>query len=108
MGASGNGKSVTRGIWGIGYVTGPVRDEVLLQFDEIEYWLDENARLAVTNSVDVDIRLFDYAFSEGELKAAGIDDLEVQVQRQGSNPSWISKDQLARLEVTATCMTGIR
>lgn len=33
-----------------------------------------------------------------ELVAAGITDLEVQIQAQTSNPSWVSKEQLVRLE----------
>lgn len=51
---SGNGRRVARGIWGIGYVTGLVQD----------------ARLAVTNSIDVDIPLFDTPVTDAELRAA--------------------------------------
>jgi len=97
---AGDGRLMTRGIWGIGWVTAPVHDEVPTSLGpgEINYWSNEAARLAVTNSVDVDIPLFKTAVSDADLKAAGIDDLEVQFQAQGSNPSWISRDQLARLQ----------
>ncbi|MGY1829061.1 DUF3883 domain-containing protein [Geodermatophilus sp. SYSU D01180] len=70
------GKRMPRGIWGLGHVTGPARDGV----------------------VDVDIPLLTTPITHAELEAAGIGDLEVQVQKQGPNPSWVSKEQLARLE----------
>jgi uncharacterized protein DUF3883 len=98
--ASGNGRRMARGIWGTGYVTGLVQDAIphAADADEVGYWLNEEARLAVTNSIDVDIPLFDTPVTDAELRAAGVDDLEVQRQPQGSNPSWVSKAQLARLE----------
>jgi hypothetical protein len=96
--------STERGIWGTGYIVGEAHD---VPSDEVDgddadgddtgYWLSEKARLAVTNGIDVDIPLFDAVISDSELRAAGIDDLEVQRMPQGSNPSWISKEQLARL-----------
>jgi hypothetical protein len=97
---SGDSRLMTRGIWGTGWVTEPVHDELpeSLQPGDIDYWTSEAARLAVTNSVGVDIPLFETAVSDADLKAAGIIDLEVQLQHNGSNPSWISKDQLAALQ----------
>lgn len=91
---------MARGIWGLGYVTGYVRDEVpqALKPDEFDYWLDEAARLGVTREVEINIPLLEQPITDVELRSAGIDDLEVQVQYQGSNPSWVSKDQLHRLE----------
>ncbi|WP_157559572.1 hypothetical protein [Nocardioides sp. Soil777] len=34
---------------------------------------------------------------EEEIRSAGVDDLEVLRQPQGSNPSWVSKDQLSAI-----------
>src|SRR3712207_702602 len=44
--ASGNGKRIARGIWGLGYVTGPVEDRVPEDLDpeDYGYWLDTAAR----------------------------------------------------------------
>jgi hypothetical protein len=97
---SGNGRRMARGIWGVGHVTSYVQDKVpdAADADEDRYWLRKEARLAIANSIGVDIPLFRTPLADAALKAAGIDDLEVQRQPQGSNPSWISREQLARLE----------
>ena len=96
---SGNGRIMTRGIWGIGHVTDYVQDSVPedLQKGDINYWKDEEARLAVELSIPVDVPLFDEAVSVFDLQAAGIVTLEVQRLARGSNPSWVSKEQLAAL-----------
>jgi hypothetical protein len=73
---SGDGRRTTRGVWGVGRVTGPVED----------------------GAVPLDLPLLPEPIAAGELLAAGIDDLEVQRMPQGSNPSWVSADQLAALE----------
>ncbi len=54
------GKRMARGIWGLGRVVRPARDGV----------------------VDVDIPLFKTPITNAELEAAGIYDLEVQLQKQ--------------------------
>jgi hypothetical protein len=97
---TGDGKKLTRGIWGVGYVTGMVEDEPPREPDayEIDYWIDAEARAAVEHMVPVDIPLLPSAIRAIDIEAAGLDDLEVFRQPQGSNPSWLSKDQLARLE----------
>jgi hypothetical protein len=97
---SGDGRKMTRGIWGLGWVTDYVQDvvHVELEPDEDTFWHNEADRLAVTNDIALDIPLFDEALSDADLRAAGIDDLEVQKQAQGSNPSWVSKDQLHEIE----------
>jgi hypothetical protein len=96
---SGNSRRMTRGIWGVGRVTGAVEPEDHDgYFSDLGYWLDRDAREAVELFVPVDIALFDEAVSAEDIKAAGIDDLEVFRSAQGSNPSWVSKDQLKRLE----------
>jgi hypothetical protein len=97
---SGNGKVMARGIWGVGWVTGYVQDTVYEELDpgEETFWYSEADRLAVTNDIDLDIPLFDAALSAEQIIAAGLTDLEVLEIAQMSNPSWVSKDQLARLE----------
>jgi hypothetical protein len=75
---SGNGRRMTRGIWGLGHVTGPV---------------EVAGKLAVPVAIDV----LEEPLPAGEILAAGITDLEVHRMPQGSNPSWVSKEQLARL-----------
>ena len=78
---SGNGRLLVRGIWGAGFVTAP-------------------ARPAATGglTVAVDIPLLTAAVTDEELRAQGIDDLEVQLQPMGSNPSWVSKADYSRLQ----------
>lgn len=95
---SGNSRRIQRGIWGIGYVTSDVHPNAPGDDDEPHYWLDETSHSAATMSVSVDIPLWAEPITDTELKAAGIDDLEVQRQPQMSNPSWISVEQLIRLE----------
>jgi hypothetical protein len=96
---SGNGRRMARGIWGIGRVKGEVEpnddDEY---FSDVNYWLDQDARNAVELFVPVHIPLFDQAVDARDLVGAGVTDLEVQRMPQGSNPSWVSRDQLERLE----------
>lgn len=91
----GTDKIYRRGIWGFGYVSGFAEDTVE---DEDGYWLNEDARYAAKYGIAVDIPLYTDAVTHEQLLASGIDDLEVQRQRQGKNPSWVSKDQLALLE----------
>ena len=100
---SGNGRRMTRGIWGVGWVTGYVHDTVHedLEPDADSYWHSEEERLAVTNDIDLNVPLFERGaeFSAEELVAVGIIDLEVQTQAQMSNPSCVTKEQLADIEV---------
>lgn len=76
---SGDGRVMSRGIWGLGHVTGAV-DEA-----------------AVEPSVPVDIPLWASALTDADLRVAGVDDLEVQRMPAGSNPSWMSKQQWDRI-----------
>lgn len=71
---------MARGVWGLGSVTGAVDETV------------------VEPSVPVDIPLFASALTDADLRAAGVDDLEVQRMPAGSNPSWVSKQQWDRIE----------
>jgi hypothetical protein len=77
---SGDGRAMARGIWGVGHVTGPVEETATEVF------------------VPVDIPLVAAPLTDADLRAAGVDDLEVQRMPAGSNPSWVSKEQLARIE----------
>ena len=85
---SGNGRRLTRGIWGVGQVAGRVRDD------------PGGVPSARSLQVPLDIRLFTRGaeLSSSELVEAGITDLEVQVQAHMSNPSWLSREQFARME----------
>ena len=71
---SGDGGTVPRGIWGVGWITGAADGEVPLH-----------------------IPLLREGLTDAELRAAGIDDLEVQKLAIGSNPSWVSTAQLERI-----------
>jgi hypothetical protein len=79
---SGDGRLLARGIWGAGRVTEPAR----------------RSAAAGALSVAVDIPVLTAGVTDRELRASGIDDLEVQLQPMGSNPSWVSKTQFARLQ----------
>jgi len=96
---SGNGKRMQRGIWGAGHVTGEVREDIPDDHlaDQIAYWLHHDARRAVALFVPVDLPLWDEPLPAAEILAAGIDDLEVQRMPAGSNPSWVSADQVRGL-----------
>ena len=95
---SGNGRLMARGIWGLGHVTAAVRDEPAGPApDRSSLWLDERTRRGVSHAVFVDIPLLDTPITDAELKSAAIDDLEVQRVPMGSNPSWLSKEQLSRV-----------
>lgn len=83
---SGDGRQVARGIWGLGWVTGPVRPMA-----------GERPGSAAKLEVPLDVPLLASGLPAEEIRAAGLTDLEVLRQPQGSNPSWVSKGQLAAL-----------
>lgn len=93
---SGPGRGdLVRGIWGLGHVLAeaePWTDT------EPGWWLDDAARQALRHRVEVDVPLLDQPLPATELRAAGITDLEVQRVPQMSNPSWVSRAQLAALD----------
>lgn len=93
---SGSGADgLARGIWGLGHVRGEA--EAWVDTDS-GWWLNDGSRRAVSSRVEVDIPLLDLPVTVAELRAAGIDDLEVLTVPQMANPSWVSKTQLAALE----------
>jgi predicted RNA-binding protein with PUA-like domain len=94
---AGSSNLMVRGIWGLGHVTRDAYDAVADDADDYGYWLDQDHADRVDNVVDVDLPILVTPVSDAELREAGIDALEVQLQPQGSNPSWISKEQLAQL-----------
>jgi hypothetical protein len=49
-------------------------------------------------SVPVDIRPVASTLTDADLRAAGVDDLEVQRMPAGSNPSWVSRRQWDLIE----------
>lgn len=94
MSGPGTG-GLVRGVWGLGHVVAeaePWTDE------ERGWWLDQTARQSVQMRVEVHVPLLDDPLPAAEIRAAGVSDLEVQRMPQGSNPSWVSRDQLAALE----------
>ena len=92
---SGDGRSgFPRGVWGLGAVLAPAEP---WHDAERGFWTDEGSRQGVRARVEVDIRLLDEPVTAVELRAAGVDDLEVQRQPFAANPSWVSTAQLARL-----------
>lgn len=93
---SGDGRRLARGIWGTGQVTGVVRrmlDPAGDDTDKLE--------------VPLHVGLLREGLSAERIKAAGVD-LEVFRVPQGSNPSWVSKEQLSALDgLLQTKVTGL-
>jgi hypothetical protein len=81
---SGRDERYERGIWASGRL-------------EEEPGVDKTVPVRLT-------RLAGGPLTDRELRGHGIDDLEVQRQPFGSNPSWVSADQLRRIvELQAEC-----
>jgi hypothetical protein len=86
---SGDGRTLSRGIWGVGWVIGPVPGTG-----------DPDPSPAGNRGrpeVPLHLPLASEVVSPERIRAAGAADLEVLVQPHGSNPSWISRTQLAAL-----------
>jgi len=64
-----------RGLWAVGEMTGPSDGD----------------------TVAVRLRPMSRPLTDSELRSRGIDDLEVQRQPMGSNPSWVSRRQWSRI-----------
>jgi len=92
---SGDGRQLTRGIWGSGYVLGVSGLRAATGCGDVTDMGTAGRHDRPTAAVHIPLR--PQAISDQALRANGINDLEVQVQPQGSNPSWISRHQLARL-----------
>lgn len=93
---SGSGAGgLPRGIWGLGHV---LAEAEAWTDTEQGWWRDDGSRQAVRGRVEVDIPLLDEPVTAAELRAAGLGDLEVLSVPQMSNPSWVSRTQLAALD----------
>lgn len=67
----------------------------LVEAGDIGYWRDEEARRAVEAFVPLHIPLWSASVGYRDILAEGITDLEVFFKLpQGSNPSWVSREQL--------------
>jgi hypothetical protein len=83
---SGRDRRYVRGIWARGRVTAPA------DRDEAEPGAAAGLRIGLELSVGTEPLVTD-----AELRAAGVDDLEVQRMPQGSNPSWVSGSALEQI-----------
>lgn len=93
---SGDGRQgFVRGIWGLGRVVAEAEpwSEATRGF-----WRAADGHHGIRARVEVDITLLREPVSDAQLRAAGVDDLEVQRQPFAANPSWVSNTQLAALE----------
>lgn len=89
---SGDGSSgFARGVWGLGRVLAEAEPWVE---EELGFWREADARHAVRSRVSVDVALLAEPVTDAELRASGVDDLEVQRQPFAANPSWVSLEQL--------------
>lgn len=95
---SGGGRRMARGIWGVGWVRGPVRDVDPEDGTAAGYWVHHGARRAVRLAVPLWVPVLDQPVTVEEVRGAGLGDLEVLRMPQGANPSWVSREQLAVLE----------
>ena len=93
---SGAGRDgLTRGVWGLGHTLAEVEPWVETSQG---YWRSAAASHAVRERVEIDVRLLESPVADVDLRAAGIDDLEVQRQPFMANPSWLSREQVAALQ----------
>lgn len=93
---SGDGRTgFARGIWGLGQIVAEAEPWVE---DDSGFWQEPSARNRVRARVAVDIALLEEPVTDTELRTSGIGDLEVQRQPFAANPSWLSREQLVRLE----------
>lgn len=94
-----------RGIWGSGLVTGEPMYDVPLSNQAISpYWRDRSAGEQHRHFARVRITpLVNTAVTDATLRQHGVTDLEVQRQPQGISPSWVTREQMVRIdEVTRT------
>jgi hypothetical protein len=98
---TGNDKSLPRGFWGSGWITGEVEGVVDSGADEdvSDYWLDLEARERFRFAAPMNLHVWDEPVPESEvIQVPGLDGLEVIRMRQASNPSWVTAEQLEALE----------
>ncbi len=92
---SGDGRQgFDRGIWGLGSVVAEAEPWVET---EQGLWRSASDSHRVRARVEVDLPLLDTPVTDEQLRAAGIDGLEVQRQPFLGNPSVLSRDDLAAM-----------
>jgi hypothetical protein len=82
MWLSGRDRHFVRGIWGRGVITAPAE------------WTASGLQVGLHLALQPEPLVTD-----AELRAAGVHDLEVQRMPQGSNPSWVTREQLDRIQL---------
>jgi len=87
---SGDGRHFPRGLWGLGHV---VAEAEAWSEASRGFWRAADGHHGIRARVEVDIALLDEPVTDAELRAAGVDDLEVQRQPFAANPSWVSAEQ---------------
>ena len=93
---SGDGRDgLDRGVWGLGHATAEVEPWAETARG---WWRPGSAHHAVRARLELDVSLLPAPVTDRELRAAGIDGLEVQRQPFMANPSFVSREQLAQLE----------
>ena len=93
---SGDGRQgFARGVWGLGHVAAEAET---WSEGTRGFWRAADGHHGIRARVEVDIALLEQPVTDLELKAAGVDDLEVQRQPFAANPSWVSTAQLLVLE----------
>jgi hypothetical protein len=100
--------ALERGIWGSGWVTGPVLeqhgdDEKIHSpqalVNDKNYWRDADNHTRAGHRAQLAIRLLPSPLRAVDIETvSGLENLEVLRQPQMSNPSWVTKEQLALLE----------
>ena len=60
-------------------------------------WRKPSAHHAIRAQIEIDVRLLDPPVQNRDLRAAGVDALEVQRQPFMANPSFVTRDELATL-----------
>ena len=88
-------QGLRRGIWGLGHATAEVEPWVETHQGR---WRSASDSHGVRARVEVDVRLLDEPVPDEELRAAGIDGLEVQRQPFMANPSFVSREELTALQ----------
>jgi len=92
---SGDGRDgLDRGVWGLGQTL--AEPEPWVESAQ-GLWRGPSAHHAVRARVEIDVRLLDRPVTDRDLRAAGVDALEVQRQPFMANPSFVTRDELATL-----------
>lgn len=89
---SGDGRDgLGRGVWGLGHAVAEV--EPWAESTQ-GFWRTASDAHTVRERVEIDVALLEDPVEDAELRAAGIDGLEVQRQPFMANPSFVSDEQL--------------